>query len=116
MRSSTKRVYVAGKLNDDAVGYIKNLHVMIKAADAARRAGYAVFIPGMDFLAGLVFGNWTYADYFENSQPWLLASDAVLVLSNWRRSKGTQREIALARQHKIPVFFSLDDLVKGLPL
>ena len=23
-----KRVYVAGKLNDDACGYIKNLHVM----------------------------------------------------------------------------------------
>jgi hypothetical protein len=34
------KVYVAGKLNDNSVGYIKNMHKMIKEADFLRRAGF----------------------------------------------------------------------------
>jgi len=45
-----KRVYVAGKLNSDACGYIKNVHRMIIWAEKVRKAGFAVFVPGLDFL------------------------------------------------------------------
>jgi len=109
-----KRVYVAGKLNADACGYIKNLNTMIRAADAVRRAGFAVFIPGMDFLAGLVCGDWQYRDFFDNSQPWLAAADAVFVLPNWRQSKGTKREIQLAKKMDVPVCYSLKQLKEAL--
>jgi len=35
--------YVAGKLNDDAVGYIQNTHAMIKTARALREESFAVY-------------------------------------------------------------------------
>lgn len=109
-----KRVYIAGKLNDDACGYIKNVHRMIVAAEQVRKAGFAVFVPGIDFLQGLVFGNWDYQDYFENSQPWLDASHAVFLTPGWETSKGTAKEIERAKSQDIPVFSDLDELVRAL--
>jgi hypothetical protein len=103
-----KRVYVAGKLNGEASDYIKNLHKMIKSGDNVRKAGFSVFIPGIDFLCGLTLGDWDYEHYFQNSQPWLEASDAVFVQGrNWKTSKGTNREIASAKRLGIPVFHNL---------
>ena len=108
-----KKVYIAGKLNDDAVGYIQNCARMIRLANDAREAGFAVFVPCIDLLQGLVAGNWTYRQYFDNSQPWLRASDAILVVKEgYRNSKGTMREIDTAKQHDIPVFFCLEDMAK----
>jgi len=107
------KVYIAGKLNDDAVGYIQNCHRMIRLANDAREAGFAVFVPCIDFLQGVVAGDWTYREYFDNSQPWLKSSDAVLVVKEgWKTSKGTKREIETAEIHNIPVFFDLKDLAK----
>lgn len=105
-----KRVYVAGKLNDDACGYIKNMHRMIYWGEKVRKAGFAVFVPGLDFLQGLVFGNWEYPDYFNNSQPWLDAADAIFLVPGWEASSGTKREIERAKSKGIPVFDSVDEL------
>jgi len=109
-----KRVYVAGKLNDDACGYIINVHNMIVWAEKVRKAGFAVFVPGLDFLQGLVFGNWSYKDYFDNSQPWLDVSDAVFLVPGWESSDGTKREIERAKLQNIPVYTDLECLVRGL--
>lgn len=105
-----RKIYIAGKLNDDAVGYIKNLHIMCHWAEIVRQLGFAVFIPGIDFLMGFLMGNWEYADYFDNSQPWLAASDAVFVTPNHETSEGTMKEIAYAKSLDIPVFDSMADL------
>jgi hypothetical protein len=108
LESDIKRVYVAGKLNGQACDYIKNLNKMIKSSDRVRKAGFSVFIPGIDFLCGLTMGDWDYEHYFQNSQPWLAVSDAVFVQGrNWRTSKGTKREIASAEKLGIPVFHNL---------
>jgi hypothetical protein len=109
-----KRVYVAGKLNADACGYIINVHRMIIWAEKVRKLGFAVFVPGLDFLQGLVFGDWEYPDYFDNSQPWLDASDAVFLVPGWETSTGTAREIERAKAQGIPVFSDLDVLAKTL--
>ena len=101
-----KRIYIAGKLNDMACDYTKNIHEMIKDAEEVRKAGFSVFIPGIDLLCGIVNGDWTYRDYFDNSQPWLDVSDAIYVRSkNWKSSPGTIREIKRATKQNIPVFF-----------
>lgn len=105
-----KRIYIAGKLNDDACGYIKNLHRMIKTARAVRRMGFAVYVPGNDFLEGLVAGDFDYPEYFDNSQPWLAASDAVFLTPGWETSEGTKREIEYARSLNIPVFQDLEKM------
>ena len=54
MYEHKKRIYIAGPLNDDAVGYIKNLHNMIQTAEAVRMLGCSVYVPGLDFMQGLV--------------------------------------------------------------
>lgn len=106
-----KKVYIAGKLNDNAVGYIKNCHKMIKTAKAVRDAGFSVYVPCVDFLEGLVDGDFEYNDYFDNSQPWLLSSDAVFLTPGWGSSEGTKREIALATEHNIPMYDNLNIMI-----
>jgi len=109
-----KRVYIAGKLNSDACGYIKNIHKMIIWAEKVRKLGFAVFVPGLDFLQGVLFGNWEYSDYFNNSQPWLDKADAIFLVPGWETSEGTKKEIERAKSRNIPVFIDLDELAKVL--
>ena len=109
-----KRIYIAGKLNGMACDYIKNIHKMVIAAEEVRKAGFAVFVPGLDFLQGLVFGNWDYSDYFDNSQSWLDVSDAVFLTPGWETSEGTKREIKRAISQNILVYDNLDLLIKEL--
>jgi hypothetical protein len=105
-----KRIYVAGKLSDTATEYIKNMHKMIKQAKKIREAGFAVYVPCLDFLEGLVDGGFNYEYYFSNSQAFLVVCDAVYVCPGWETSNGTKKEIELAKEKNIPVFFSIDAL------
>ena len=106
------KVYVAGKLNDDAVGYIKNIHRMVIWADKLKKEGFSVYVPGIDFLMGAIIGDYEYSDYFDNSQPWLKSSDAMFLTPGWETSKGTKKEIKTAKRWKIPIFNKLEELVK----
>ena len=94
--------------------YINIIHKMISTAEKVRKAGFAVFVPGLDFLQGVIFGNWDYPDYFDNSQPWLDASDAIFLTPGWETSEGTKREIERAKAQNIPVYSDLDTLIKEL--
>ena len=105
-----KRVYVAGKLNADAPNYIKNCHAMIKTADAIRREGYSVYVPCLDFLSGLVYGNYGYKDYFENNLPWLECADYMFVCENSEKSEGTKKEIKIAKKLGKKIFYDLFEL------
>ena len=107
-----KKIYVAGALNSDAVGYIRNLHKMISYANILRKKGYAVFVPGLDFLMGLLDGNFDYQDYFDNSQPWLDVSDIMFVCPGWESSAGTLKEIEFAKKIGIPVVYNDIDLLR----
>ena len=104
------RVYVAGKLNADAVGYIQNMHRMIKTAKELRDAGFSVYVPCNDFLEGLVDGGFDYKEYFNNSQPWLSVSNAVFLTPGWETSSGTAKEIDLANELNIPIFSELSSM------
>jgi len=82
--------------------------------------GFAPFTPWHDKT--FVFDNWnkelTVSMFYNYSKEWLQCSDAVFVipnsngLTNWQDSKGTNKEIEIANQFNIPVFFSIDDLIK----
>lgn len=104
------RVYVAGKLNDMAVNYLYNVHKMMVTAEEARLAGFSVFVPAIDLTMGIKFGYNDYHDYFDNSQPWLAVSDAVLLTPGWETSAGTAKEIELAKSLGIPVFETLVEM------
>lgn len=100
-----KRIYLAGKLNDQAVGYIKNVSLMLKAAIDIRKLGHSVFVPCQDVLMGIVDGDLDYADYADNNMAWLEVSDEVWVLPNYKTSKGTLKEMERAVELNIPIVF-----------
>lgn len=101
-----KRIYIAGPLNAGAVEYLRNVSRMIQVGISVRRVGYAVFVPALDLLMGIVDGAFSYNDYAENNLAWLEVSDAVLVLPGYEESKGTLAEIKRASELGIPVIFS----------
>lgn len=105
-----KKIYVAGKLNADAVGYLHNVHKMINTAEVLRESGYSVFVPCLDLIMGIAFGWEDYHTYFDNSQPWLKASDAVFLVPGWVTSSGTKKEIETAFDNNIPVFDNLSEM------
>jgi len=106
-----KKIYIAGKLNDHAVGYIKNLHIMIKAANTIRKLGFSVFVPCLEVLCGMIDGEMEYEDYLLNNIPWMEQADAILVLPNWEGSKGVKYELECAAKCNIPIYYSVDDLI-----
>ena len=112
------RIYVAGALsgsNSDkerspskvVCDYINNLNRMISIAGLLRRKGYCPYIPGLDFLVGMVWGGFDEEDYRGMSMSFLDVCDAVLVLS---MSSGVQREIDRARKLGIPVYYTIAQL------
>jgi len=102
-----RAIYIAGKLNADAIGYLFNVHKMMEVAELVRKAGFAVFIPAIDLLQGIKFGYTDYHDYFDNGQEWLKRSDGVFLVPGWETSKGTKMEIETARSLDIPIFQDL---------
>lgn len=106
-----KRIYVAGPLTALGVDYIKNHSNMMIEAEHLRRLGFSVYVPATDLLMGLKFGYTDIKDYFDNSQPWLLAADAVYLCKGWGDSEGSMREMETAMANGIPVFDNPDTLV-----
>ena len=97
-------VYIAGALRADIPTYIANCSRMIKIAEEVRQQGYAVFVPCLDLLSGIVIGNLKFDDYFNNSFEILKRCDCVFLVPGWQSSEGTKREIELAKRYEISVF------------
>lgn len=117
------KVYIAGALtskeNTDrtpsqvVVDYIKNVTRMCAYAGTLRKYGFAPFVPALDLLLGLTNGNWDEDDYRGLSNEFLEVCDAMLVISD---SWGVRKEVELARELGIPIYYNLHDLVKGRDL
>ena len=111
------RIYIAGALSSKeknnrtpsevVVDYLQNVSTMCKVASAVRKKGHYPYVPGMDFILGVVNGDWEEEDYRDMGYEFLKVCDAVLVISN---SWGVQQEVALAQALKIPVYYSIDSL------
>lgn len=109
-----ERIYIAGKLNDTAVNYIKNVHQMLRWSNEIKKLGYAVYVPATDFLLGMQIGNYEYEDYFQNSGAFLEVCDGVFVCPNSENSKGTIREIEKAKELNIPIYYTFSELLKRI--
>jgi len=105
-----KRVYIAGKLNDQAIDYIKNVHKMMEYANEVKKLGCATLVPCLDILMGIKFGNYAYKDYADNNMAWVEVSDIVFVCPGFETSKGTLAEIKRAEELKIKVVYSTEEL------
>jgi len=102
------RIYVAGPLNaPSAVIYIQNLHRMISVAIKIYKKGHIPFVPCLDFLMGLLAGNWEYDSYFNLNQPWLEQCEALFYMAP---SPGANRELETAKKLGLKIFLSLDEI------
>ena len=111
------KIFIAGALSSKedetrnptqvVVDYIANVHKMCKAAGVIRKKGHTPFIPALDFLAGVICGDWTETEYRGMSDEFLPACDAMIVIS---MSWGVEREIVIARRLGIPIYCRLEDI------
>lgn len=108
-------IYIGGKLNDDAPGYIRNLSDMaFVSIDLKENYDLATICPGNDFIEGLVDGCLTYDDYLKNTREQLRRCDALFLMYNWKDSKGAVEEVKMANLWGIPVFENLKQLTAFL--
>lgn len=111
------RIYVAGALSSKedttrnpskvVTDYIRNLSAMCKKASELRKRGYYPYVPGMDFLLGVIAGDWEEEDYRGIGMAYLEVCDAVLVISD---SWGVRKEIERAKELNIPIYYSVAEL------
>ena len=101
------RIYIAGPLNADAVGYLQNVHRMTQASVMLRQMGHAPYNPCLDLLDGIMAGDFGYEDYFYTSQEWLKVADAMFFLGS---SPGADKERALAESLGLPIYEGLNEV------
>lgn len=117
MSIKPQRIYVAGALSSRedtqrnptqvVTDYIQNVHRMCEAASIIRRKGHIPFVPGLDFLIGVVVGDWKEEDYRGLGMSFLEVCDAVFVISfSW----GVRKEITRAEELGIPIYYNIEEV------
>jgi hypothetical protein len=110
------RVYVAGKYNDNnIISVLENMRLGIRACTELILKGYAPFCPWVDFHYSLMLREGELLGkeiYHAHSLKWLEVSDCVLALPNYRNSDGALNEIKRAEYLGIPVYYSVEELLK----
>ena len=115
MMKNRIRVYVAGRYSDDNVlSVLQNIGRGEKACAELFRLGFAPFCPWHDksYVTDNPDVEFSIEDFYEFSIAWLEASDIMLVLPGHSGSGGTIKEIARADELGMPVFYSLDEVVR----
>lgn len=105
-----KTVYLAGPYSDDPK---LNTERAILYGDKLLMLGFAPFIPHLCHFWEERFPH-AYETWMAYCAAWIPKCDAVLVWGPSPMSPGTQRDVAVADEHKVPTFFSVHDLVETL--
>jgi hypothetical protein len=111
-----KRIYIAGPYSaNNVMDVLKNIREGIRISTEVMKMGYSPFCPFMDFHFVLAdIGNeLKLEDFYRYSMDWLAVSDAILMTGHWTESKGCVDELNFAKQNKIPVFYSISDILKS---
>jgi len=108
---SRMRIYVAGRLGGfGTIQYIQLFHTMIEAGLELIKKGHAPYIPALDFLCGLIAGDWEYEDYYRFNLDWVGACHAILLLPGWKESRGANRELVEARRLGLKIYYRMEDV------
>ena len=109
------RIYIAGAYSaNNVISVLDNMRRGMRVGTEVFLAGLSPFVPWMDYQFQLMLREGeklTVEDYYRYSMAWLSVSDAVLLVPGWETSKGTQAEIARAKELGIPVFETLQELL-----
>lgn len=109
-----KKVYVAGAISSSNTEQsLKNIRKGIVMGAKLLKMGYSPYVPHLDYQFNLVQDEPIDVEmYYQHDLEWLALCDCMLVLKGWENSRGVKNEIWFAWGHKIPVYFSLDELQK----
>jgi len=105
------KVYVAGPIHGSGE-LMANIRAAVLAADDLLARGYTPFVPHLNCFWDLLCPAKDDHQWLAWDKAWLLCCDALLRLPGV--SPGADKEIVWAKEAGIPVFFSVDDLVKAL--
>jgi hypothetical protein len=120
-----KRVYVAGAYNaDNIVSALENMRKGMRVSTEVFLAGFAPFVPWFDYHFNLMLREGeklTIEDYYEYSIAWLKVSDAMVLVPGYENSKGTKKEIEIAKELGIPIYYTVESMaheetMKDIPL
>jgi nucleoside 2-deoxyribosyltransferase len=110
-----KRVYVAGPYSaDNVLDVLRNIGKGEKTCAMLFTEGFAPFCPWHDksYVIDMPNSNFTVEQFYEFSIAWLKVSDAVFLLPNWTKSKGTVAEVKIAEELGLPMFTELTKLIR----
>lgn len=108
-----KKVYLAGAYSGNTLEFLDNIRRGMRMGTELLLKGYAPFVPWLDHQLFLQLRDdeSICIEAIRNySLEWLRVSDCVLVLPNSQKSAGTKKEIKLAKELGIPIYYRLEDL------
>lgn len=112
------RIYVAGPYSaDNIVKALDHMRNGMRMATRIMLEGHSPFVPWFDYHFQLMLREGEHLsveDYYRYSIDWLKVSDAMLVLPGWKKSEGTIKEIEIAKEMNIPIFYRYDFLIDSL--
>jgi len=108
-----RRVYVAGPYAaKDEISTLTHIRDGINVSARLLELGFAPYCPWLDYHFVLACGTCPpVSAFYELSNAWLDASEAMLVTGDWSNSNGTKAEILRAQMKGIPVFHDIPSLL-----
>ncbi|HXH10803.1 MAG TPA: DUF4406 domain-containing protein [Alphaproteobacteria bacterium] len=101
-------IYLIGKISDKSPeDEERNRRLAAEVGAKLWRMGHAVIIPHLnDYHHFLGYGkSLTWDDFMRGDKELLAKADAVVVLPNWRDSRGSNEEIRFAKERGIPLYY-----------
>lgn len=112
------RVYVAGAYSaDNLMDVFHNMKRGMRTGSQLLQLGFAPFVPWLDHHLVFMMQNdekLSVEDFYEYSLSWLRVSEVMLVLPGYEKSQGTLKEIKVAEELNISIFYSLDQMVRNM--
>lgn len=99
------RVYIAGPYSKGDVA--ENVRAALDAADEVVARGHIPYVPHLTHFWHILRPR-PYRWWMAYDNVWLLCCDALLRLPG--DSTGADEEVLVAKEHDIPIFWSVDDL------
>lgn len=105
-------IYVSGAYmgNDGGKNINKNILFARDCAIDLWERGYTVICPHLNTQYFERDCKCSYDDYLEGDIEIVKRCDAVFVLHNYIDSKGAQKEIEVAKENNLPIFYKIEDI------
>ena len=101
-----KKVYISSPYSQGSTIY--NVRLAIEAADTLLLAGFAPFVPHLNFAWDMVYLH-SYDTWLNWCLEWVAACDCLLRVHGM--SPGADAEVALAKALEIPVYYTMVELI-----